>query len=61
LLLYAFGVLWIIFAQASWMLIFGYFLVGLTVGADVPASWTLITESAPNSARGRVAGLAQVF
>jgi len=61
LLLYAFGVLWIIFAQASWMLIFGYFIVGLTVGADVPASWTLITESAPDAARGRVAGLAQVF
>jgi MFS transporter, SP family, inositol transporter len=61
LLLYAFGVLWIIFAQASWMLIFGYFVVGLTVGADVPASWTLITESAPDAARGRVAGLAQVF
>ena len=61
LLLYAFGVLWIIFAQASWMLLFGYFVVGLTVGADVPASWTLITESAPDAARGRVAGLAQVF
>ncbi len=61
LLLYAFGVLWIVFAQASWMLIFGYFVVGLTVGADVPASWTLITETAPNEARGRLAGLAQVF
>lgn len=61
LLLYAFGVLWIIFAQASWMLIFGYFVVGLTVGADVPASWTLITETAPSAARGRVAGLAQVL
>jgi inositol transporter-like SP family MFS transporter len=61
LLLYAFGVLWIIFAQASWMLIFGYFVVGLTVGADVPASWTLITETAPTAARGRLAGLAQLF
>ena len=61
MLLYAFGVLWMIFAQASWMLIFGYFVVGLTVGADVPASWTLITETAPNDARGRVAGLAQVL
>jgi inositol transporter-like SP family MFS transporter len=61
LLLYAFGVLWIIFAQAPWMLIFGYFVVGLTVGADVPASWTLITETAPNKSRGRVAGLAQVL
>jgi inositol transporter-like SP family MFS transporter len=61
LLLYAFGALWIIFAQASWMLLFGYFIVGLTVGADVPASWTLITESAPTKSRGRVAGLAQVL
>ena len=47
LLLYAFGALWIVFAQAPWMLLFGYFVVGLTVGADVPASWTLITETAP--------------
>ena len=61
LLLYAFGVLWIIFAQGRGMLLFGYFIVGLTVGADVPASWTLITETAPNAARGRLAGLAQVF
>jgi inositol transporter-like SP family MFS transporter len=35
--------------------------VGLTVGADVPASWTLITETAPAKARGRLAGLAQVL
>ncbi len=61
LLLYAFGALWIIFAQAPWMLLFGYFVVGLTVGADVPASWTLITETAPAKIRGRLAGLAQVL
>ena len=61
LLLYAFGALWIVFAQAPWMLLFGYFVVGLTVGADVPASWTLITETAPAKARGRLAGLAQVL
>ena len=61
LLLYAFGALWIIFAQAAWMLLLGYFIVGLTVGADVPASWTLITESAPTAVRGRLAGLAQVL
>jgi inositol transporter-like SP family MFS transporter len=61
LLLYAFGALWIVFAQAPWMLIFGYFVVGLTVGADVPASWTLISETAPAKARGRLAGLAQVL
>ena len=61
LLLYAFGVLWIVFAQAGWMLLVGYFIVGLTVGADVPASWTLITETAPTRARGRLAGTAQIF
>ena len=43
------------------MLLFGYFIVGLTVGADVPASWTLITETAPAKVRGRLAGLAQVL
>ena len=61
LLVYAFGVLWIVFAQSPAMLLFGYFVVGLTVGADVPASWTLITETAPDRERGRHAGLAQVF
>src|SRR4051812_6117596 len=61
LLLYSFGALWIIFAQAPWVLLLGYFVVGLTVGADVPASWTLITETAPAKLRGRLAGLAQVL
>ena len=61
LLLYAFGTLWIVFAFQEWMLLVGFFIVGLTVGADVPASWTLITETAPNEKRGRFAGLAQVL
>jgi MFS transporter, SP family, inositol transporter len=61
LLLYAFGTLWIVFAAEPWMLVVGFFIVGLTVGADVPASWTLITETAPNERRGRFAGLAQVL
>jgi inositol transporter-like SP family MFS transporter len=61
LLLYAFGTLWIVFAFEPWMLLVGFFIVGLTVGADVPASWTLITETAPSERRGRFAGLAQVL
>ena len=61
LLLYAFGTLWIVFAFQEWMLLVGFFIVGLTVGADVPASWTLITETAPSEKRGRFAGLAQVL
>jgi inositol transporter-like SP family MFS transporter len=61
LLMYAFGTLWIIFAVDAWMLLVGFFIVGLTVGADVPASWTLITETSPKERRGRFAGLAQVL
>ena len=38
LLLYAFGLLWIIFATEPWMLVFGYVFAGLAVGVDVPAS-----------------------
>lgn len=61
MLLYAFGVLWIIFAAAPWMLVTGYVLAGLAVGADVPASWTLIAESAPDRRRGKHSGLAQIL
>ena len=61
LLVYAFGLLWIIFAQEGWMLVVGYVIAGLAVGADVPASWTLITESAPDKKRGRHAGFAQLL
>jgi inositol transporter-like SP family MFS transporter len=61
LLIYAFGLLWIIFAQQPWMLVFGYVVAGLAVGADVPASWTLITETAPKRRRGRHAGVAQLL
>ena len=60
LLLYAFGLLWIIFAVEPWMLIAGYVFTGLAVGADVPASWTLIAEIAPKGARGRHSGVAQL-
>ncbi len=61
MLLYAFGVLWIIFAVAPWMLVFGYVLAGLAVGADVPASWTLIAETAPAKQRGKHSGVAQIL
>jgi MFS transporter, SP family, inositol transporter len=36
-------------------------IAGLAVGADVPASWTLIAEQAPDDKRGRHAGFAQVL
>jgi inositol transporter-like SP family MFS transporter len=61
MLLYAFGVLWIVFSMSSWMLVTGYVLAGLAVGADVPASWTLIAESAPDAHRGKHSGVAQIL
>ncbi len=61
LLVYAFGVLWIIFAVQIWMLFVGYILVGLAVGADVPTSWALVGEFSPNRARSKLLGLTQVF
>src|SRR5262249_8393077 len=41
--------------------LFGYVCTGLAVGADVPASWTLIAESAPRGLRGRHTGAAQLL
>jgi inositol transporter-like SP family MFS transporter len=61
LLLYGFGLLWIIFAVEPWMLVVGYVFAGLAVGADVPASWTLIAETAPTHQRGRHGGAAQLL
>lgn len=43
------------------MFLFGYLIVGLAVGADVVASWTLIAEQAPAENRARHCGSAQVF
>src|SRR3954454_5007805 len=61
LLLSAFGLLGIIFAVSPGMLIFGYVLTGLAVGADIPASWTLISEQAPDGRRAKHTGMAQVL
>ncbi|UVO54369.1 MFS transporter [Sphingomonas sp. SUN039] len=61
MLFYAFGMLFLIFASAPWMLITGFLLVGLAVGADIPASWSLIAEQAPDTRRGAHSGVAQVL
>ena len=61
MLFYAFGMLFLIFASAAWMIIVGFLLVGLAVGADIPASWSLIAEQAPDSKRGAHSGVAQVL
>ena len=61
MLFYAFGMLWLVFAVAPWMIVVGFILVGLAVGADIPASWSLIAEMAPARERGKHSGVAQVL
>ena len=61
MLFYAFGMLWLVFAVQPWMIVVGFILVGLAVGADIPASWSLIAEMAPSGKRGKHSGMAQVL
>lgn len=61
LLFYCFGMLWIIFAQDVPMLFVGYIIAGLAVGADVPTSWSLISELSPSTSRGKLMGLTNIF
>jgi len=61
MLFYAFGMLWLVCAVQPWMIVVGFILVGLAVGADIPASWSLIAEMAPSGRRGAHSGVAQVL
>ncbi|MCJ2180273.1 MFS transporter [Novosphingobium album (ex Hu et al. 2023)] len=61
MLIYAFGMSMLVFAIAPWMIITGFLIVGLAVGADIPASWSLIAEQAPDTRRGKHSGVAQVL
>lgn len=59
LLVYIVGMLLIVFGTNFAMLLTGYIIVGLGVGADVVASWTLIAEQAPAKDRAKHCGSAQ--
>lgn len=61
LLLYAFGLLWIVFAFAPAMLFVGVIIVGLAIGADVPTSITVVGETAPGTHRGRLVTFTQLL
>ena len=61
MLFYAFGMMFLVFASAPWMIVLGFVLVGLAVGADIPASWSLIAEQAPDKKRGAHSGVAQLL
>lgn len=61
MIFYAFGMAFLVFANAPWMIVVGFVLVGLAVGADIPASWSLIAEQAPDDKRGAHSGVAQIL
>jgi len=61
MIVYAFGMAFLVLANAPWMIVVGFVIVGLAVGADIPASWSLIAEMAPEGARGRHSGVAQIL
>lgn len=61
MLVYAAGMALLVFASAPWMIVSGFLIVGLAVGADIPASWSLIAEQAPDDRRGAHSGVAQAL
>lgn len=60
LLLYALGGLVVVFANGVVALFVGFVIIGLAVGASVPAGWTYIAEFAPTKQRGRHIGMTQL-
>jgi inositol transporter-like SP family MFS transporter len=61
LLVFALGALIVLAAVNAPMVIAGYIVMGLAVGADVPTSWSLIAEFAPRRDRGKLMGLTNIF
>ncbi|WP_334173534.1 MFS transporter [Sinomonas sp.] len=61
LLAYIVGALLIVFAGGSALLFVGMIIMGLAIGADVPTSWALIGEIAPDRHRGKLVGMTAVF
>lgn len=60
MLVYMVGALLIIFALNFSMLLAGFLVMGMSVGAGVPASWTYISEMAHPDARAYNIGISQL-
>ncbi|PQZ97763.1 MFS transporter [Arthrobacter sp. MYb211] len=60
LIVFMIGALMITFAASTVLLIIGVILMGIAVGAGVPASWTYIAEEAPQESRAAHVGTAQL-
>ncbi len=59
MLVYILGVAIIMFSMNFAMLLAGFLITGLSVGAGVPASWTYISEMADPKTRARNIGISQ--
>jgi inositol transporter-like SP family MFS transporter len=59
MLVYMLGVASIIFSVNFSMLLLGFLITGISVGAGVPASWTYISENSEVGNRGRNIGISQ--
>ena len=60
LLVYMLGVLLITFSFNFPMLLIGYVITGIAVGAAIPAAWTYIAEEAPDKERAARIGYGQL-
>lgn len=60
LLVYMLGILLVIFSFNFPMLLTGYIITGLAVGAAIPAAWTYIAEEAPDDQRAAHVGWGQL-
>ncbi len=59
MLVYMLGVAIIMFSVSFPMLLLGFLITGISVGAGVPASWTYISENSEVGNRGRNIGISQ--
>ncbi len=59
MLVYMLGILMIMFTVNFPMLLLGFLITGISVGAGVPASWTYISENSEVGNRGRNIGISQ--
>ena len=60
MLVYMLGVAIIMLTVSFPMLLLGFLITGISVGAGVPASWTYISENSEANNRGRNIGISQV-
>lgn len=59
MLVYMLGAVLVVFSVNFEMLLAGFLILGLSVGAGVPASWTYLSETAESTKRARNIGMSQ--